>query len=131
MLRTFDHIHMEKARYSISINISIIIINIIIIIIFFFFFFFFFFLLSSPFPSPPAAAVRYARRRLGTSQCLFFRWNTIELEIAFDLFDRFFSSSLPLSVESIFLPLAVKVNYLENSTQLQRPYLKLLFSAVS
>ena len=130
MLRTFDHIHMEKARYSISINISIIIINII-IIIFFFFFFFFFFLLSSPFPSPPAAAVRYARRRLGTSQCLFFRWNTIELEIAFDLFDRFFSSSLPLSVESIFLPLAVKVNYLENSTQLQRPYLKLLFSAVS
>ena len=122
MLRTFDHIHMEKARYSISINISIIIINIIIII--FFFFFIIFFLLSSPFPSPPALAVRYARRRLGTSQCLFFRWNTIEVVIAFDLFDRFFSSSLPLSVESIFLSLAVKVNYLENSTQLQRPYLK-------
>ena len=51
--------------------------------------------------------------------------------IAFDLFDPFFSSSLPLSVESIFLSLAVKVNYLENSTQLQRPYLKLIFSAVS
>ena len=124
MLRTFDHIHMEKSRYSISINISIIIINIIIIIIFFFFFFFFFFLLSSPFPSPRAPAVRYAQRRLGTSQCLFFRWNTIEVVIAFDLFDRFFSSSLPVSVESIFLSLAVKVNYLENSTQLQRPYLK-------
>ena len=121
MLRTFDHIHMEKARYSISINISIIIINIIIII---FFFIIIFFLLSSPFPSPPALAVRYARRRLGTSQCLFFRWNTIEVVIAFDLFDPFFSSSLPLSVTSIFLSLAVKVNYLENSTQLQRPYLK-------
>lgn len=55
----------------------------------------------------------------------------MEVVIAFDLFDPFFSSSLPLSVESIFLPLAVKVNYLENSTQLQRPFLKLIFSAVS
>ena len=51
--------------------------------------------------------------------------------IAFDLFDPFFSSSLPLSVTSNFLSLAVKVNYLEHSTQLQRPYLKLIFSAVT
>ena len=55
----------------------------------------------------------------------------IEAVIAFDLFDPFFSSSLPLSVTSIFLSLAMKVNYPENSTQLQLPYLKLIFSAVS